>query len=141
MTITSAVMALAGGALIGAAAVLMMAANGRIMGVAGILGGLMAEPMGKKTAWRLAFVAGTIAPAMVLGLLGDLQVRGSDVSSAMLVVAGLLVGFGSRMGNGCTSGHGICGLARLSMRSLVAVLTFMAVAGATVYIRRHVAGG
>ncbi len=122
--------ALAGGALIGAAAVLLMAANGRIMGIAGILGGLA----GKDRGWRLAFLAGMLLPAAIMGAPG----QGGGLGLGMLAASGFLVGFGTRMGNGCTSGHGICGLARLSPRSLAAVGTFMAVAGAVVYVVRHV---
>ena len=131
--------ALAGGALIGAGAVLLMLANGRIMGVSGIVGGLLGEG-GGQGAWRLAFIAGMLAPAIVLGLAGGLHPQGSGLGLGLLVVAGFLVGFGTRMGNGCTSGHGICGLARFSPRSLAAVVTFMAVAGVVVYVRRHVMG-
>lgn len=131
--------ALAGGALIGAGAVLLMLANGRIMGVAGIAGGLLGGD-GKETPWRLAFVAGMVAPAILLGLTGGLSLQGNGLSLGLLLLSGFLVGFGTRMGNGYTSGHGICGLARLSPRSLVSVVTFMAVAGIVVYVRRHLMG-
>lgn len=131
--------ALAGGALIGAGAVLLMLANGRVMGVAGIVGGLMGES-GKDWPWRLAFVAGMVAPGVVLGLGGELHLQGNGLGAGLLVLAGLLVGFGTRVGNGCTSGHGICGLARLSPRSLVAVATFMAVTALVVFVRRHLLG-
>lgn len=131
--------ALAGGALIGAGAVLLMLTNGRIMGVAGIVGGLLGEGR-RELPWRLAFVVGMVAPGIVLGLTGNLNLQGNGLGTGLLVLAGLLVGFGTRMGNGCTSGHGICGLARLSPRSLAAVCTFMAVTAIVVFVRRHLIG-
>ncbi|MGE5516626.1 MAG: YeeE/YedE family protein [Bacteroidota bacterium] len=131
--------ALAGGALIGAGAVLLMLANGRILGIAGIVGGLIGEG-GRDLAWRLAFVAGMVTPGIALGLSGNLHLQGNGLGAGLLVLSGLLVGFGTRMGNGCTSGHGICGLARLSPRSLASVVTFMAVAGIVVFVRRHLMG-
>lgn len=131
--------ALAGGALIGAAAVLLMLANGRVMGIAGIVGGLMGEGR-RELPWRLAFIAGMVAPGAALGLAGGLDLQGNGLGAGLLVASGLLVGFGTRMGNGCTSGHGICGLARLSPRSLAAVATFMAVAVVVVSVRRHLMG-
>lgn len=139
MTDFSPFSALAGGALIGAAAAVLMLANGRVMGVAGIVGGLLGEA-GREVPWRLAFLAGMVAPAALLGVTGKLNLQGNGLGVGMLALSGFLVGFGTRMGNGCTSGHGICGLARLSRRSLVAVLTFMAVAGAVVFVRRHLMG-
>ena len=114
-----------------------MAANGRIMGVAGILGGAL----GEGARWRLAFLAGMAAAGIAVALTGGLHLQGSGLTLVPLLLAGFLVGFGTRMGNGCTSGHGICGLARLSPRSLAAVLTFMAVAGVVVYVRRLLLGG
>ena len=131
--------ALAGGALIGAGAVLLMLTNGRIMGVAGIVGGLLGEGR-RELPWRLAFVVGMVMPGVVLGLTGNLNLQGNGLGTGLLVLAGLLVGFGTRMGNGCTSGHGICGLARLSPRSLAAVCTFMAVTAIVVFVRRHLIG-
>lgn len=132
--------ALAGGALIGAGAVVLMAANGRVMGISGILGGVVGEPRSKDTKWRLAFLAGLVLPALALALTGNFHIQGNGLGLGALLASGFLVGFGTRMGNGCTSGHGICGLARFSRRSLVAVLTFMAVAALTVFVRRHVMG-
>jgi len=132
--------ALAGGMLIGVAAVLLMLANGRIMGIAGILGGLLNGARDPDSSWRLAFVAGLLVPAVVAGLAGGLTGPAVDLGLPVLLVAGFLVGFGSRMGNGCTSGHGICGLSRLSKRSLAAVATFMLVCGITVYASRHLWG-
>jgi uncharacterized membrane protein YedE/YeeE len=126
-----------GGALIGIASLLLLALNGRIAGVSGILAGITSGGAGDRS-WRAAFVAGLIVGAGIYALAGGglplhLQARGS-----LLIVAGLLVGVGTRVGSGCTSGHGICGLARLSPRSLVATLTFMIVAIATVYLSRYV---
>ncbi|MCR6631981.1 MAG: YeeE/YedE family protein [Magnetospirillum sp.] len=131
--------ALAGGGLIGAGAVLLMLANGRVMGISGIVGGLLGTE-GKEVPWRLAFIAGMLASGAVAGLAGGLHLKGSGLGLGVLAAAGVLVGFGTRMGNGCTSGHGICGLARLSPRSLAAVITFMAVAGLVVFVRRHLIG-
>ncbi len=133
--------ALVGGVLIGAAAVFLMVTNGRVLGVAGILGSLIGKPGSKDSRWRLAFVAGMVTPAAVLGLMGKLPMVGNSLALPVLLAAGFLVGFGTRLGNGCTSGHGICGLARLSKRSLAAVATFMAVCGVTVYVMRHGLGG
>jgi len=131
--------ALAGGALIGAAAALFAVLNGRIAGISGILGGLL-RPQGGDIAWRVAFVAGLVAaPAGYMLLSGLPEIR-IDAAYPALVAAGLLVGAGTRFGAGCTSGHGVCGISRLSPRSLVATLAFMAAGFATVYLLRHVAG-
>ena len=132
--------ALAGGALIGLAAALFLLLNGRIAGISGILGGLVAPRPGD-IAWRVAFVGGLVAAPTVWALFHALPDTTIDASYPMLVVAGLLVGVGTRYGSGCTSGHGVCGLSRLSPRSLVATLAFMAAGFATVYIIRHVSGG
>lgn len=132
--------ALAGGMLIGAAAVLLMLVNGRIMGIAGIVGGLLSGLRAPDTSWRLAFVAGLLVPAVVAGLSGGLNAPAADLGLPVLLGAGFLVGLGTRMANGCTSGHGICGLSRLSKRSLAAVATFMAACGVTVYVSRHLWG-
>lgn len=128
---------LAGGALIGASAALLLLANGRIAGISGILGGLLG-PSVRDGAWRAAFVIGLLAgPALFrLGAGHWPEVR-IGASWPMLVIAGLLVGFGTRLGSGCTSGHGVCGLARLSPRSFAAVATFMAAAIVTVFLVRH----
>lgn len=131
---------LAGGLLIGLAAALMWATQGRVAGVSGALGGLLTPTPGE-LGWRAAFVAGLVAGGLVGGLLMPGQFTAAATSPAMLVAAGLVVGVGTRMGNGCTSGHGVCGLARLSTRSLAAVLTFMATGAATVFVVRHVVGG
>jgi uncharacterized membrane protein YedE/YeeE len=129
---------LAGGALIGLAAVMLMALTGRIAGVSGIAARLLPPYADHEFAGRLAFVAGLIAaPVVVLAASGGLPAQAIEASAGILVLGGLLVGFGSVWGNGCTSGHGVCGLSRLSTRSLVATVTFMATGAATVFIARH----
>jgi len=128
--------ALAGGVLIGAAAAGLLLINGRIAGISGILSG-GTRPGG--AGWQWAFLAGLLVAGAGAALAGlPVPHALSGQSLPLLAVAGGLVGFGTKLGNGCTSGHGVCGLARLSPRSLVAVLVFMAVAGVTVFIRRHV---
>ncbi|HZF84513.1 MAG TPA: YeeE/YedE family protein [Burkholderiaceae bacterium] len=128
---------LAGGALIGLAAAILVVANGRIAGISGILGGLL-RPARNDWGWRLAFVAGLLAAPTVYALVAPLPVPRIEAGTAVLVIAGLLVGFGTRLGSGCTSGHGVCGLARMSPRSLAATLCFMAAGFATVFLVRHV---
>lgn len=128
--------ALAGGLLIGAATAMFVLLNGRIAGISGIVAGLLVPARGD-IAWRVAFVAGMVlAPAAVV-LFGALPRLRIDASWTTLVVAGLLVGIGTRYGSGCTSGHGVCGLSRLSPRSLVATATFMGAGFATVFAARH----
>lgn len=131
--------ALIGGGLIGLSAVLFMLLNGRIAGISGIAGGLIA-PVAGDWPWRLAFVLGLVAgPLIYMALGGPLPgIRFPMASKAGLIVAGLLVGFGTRLGGGCTSGHGVCGVSRLSRRSLAATATFMFWGFATVYFLRHV---
>jgi uncharacterized membrane protein YedE/YeeE len=135
------VLALSGGALIGVASVLLMMLNGRIAGISGILGGLLA-PGTADRAWRIAFVVGLIAAPLAFAATGHPSVI-PDMPASWLVIAaaGLLVGFGTRLASGCTSGHGVCGIARLSPRSIVATVIFMVVAVATVAIVRHGLGG
>jgi len=129
---------LAGGVLIGLAAAWLMGSIGRIAGISGILGGLLRATPDR--AWRVAFLAGMMgAGALTVHALG--QVVPSPASTPVLVLAGLLVGYGTSLGSGCTSGHGVCGLGRMSTRSLSAVLVFMATAFVTVYVTRHVLGG
>jgi len=131
--------ALAGGALIGAASALFILFNGRIAGITGILGGLL-RPKLRDIGWRLAFILGlAAAPALWLSFapLPDIQVESSN---ALLAVAGLIVGIGTRYGSGCTSGHGVCGISRLSRRSIIATLAFMATGVLTVYVVRHLLG-
>ena len=130
--------ALAGGVVIGLAATLLLWLNGRIAGVSGIFGGVLLPKSGD-TAWRVAFVIGLIVAAgLYMALVPAAPLPRTDFPRAGLVLAGVLVGFGTRMGSGCTSGHGVCGLGRLSLRSLVAVVTFMATAIATTFLVRHV---
>jgi uncharacterized membrane protein YedE/YeeE len=130
---------LAGGALIGLAAVLLMAFLGRIAGMTGILSGVV-PPGASDWPWRAAFLAGAItAPALIVALGGQVEFD-VPVSTAALVAGGLIVGIGVTYGSGCTSGHGVCGIARLSPRSIVATLVFMAAAFATVFVVRHVIG-
>jgi uncharacterized membrane protein YedE/YeeE len=129
-----------GGALIGLAAVLLMLFNGRIAGVSGITDGLI-NPRTDDRLWRVAFVAGLIAAPLAAAVLGyAVPMPQMPANYAVIIVAGLLVGFGTRLGNGCTSGHGICGIARLSPRSIVATLVFMAAAIVVVALMRHVIG-
>jgi uncharacterized membrane protein YedE/YeeE len=131
---------LAGGALIGLAATLLMLLTGRLAGVSGIAGGLLSS--GSDKAWRIAFIAGLIAAPLIVPLFGGPSAaRPAATSLVLFAVAGLFVGFGTRMGNGCTSGHGVCGFARLSPRSIVATVVFLVVAAATVAIVRHGFGG
>ena len=127
---------LAGGVLIGVAAAMLVLLNGRIAGISGILGGLIAMRRGD-IAWRLAFVAGLLAAPTAMVLIGRELAPRIDAGLGMLLVAGLLVGLGTRYGAGCTSGHGVCGLSRLSPRSLVATGAFMAAGIATVFVTRH----
>jgi hypothetical protein len=133
--------ALLGGLLIGAASLLLLVAAGRIAGVSGIVGGALRLRAGD-LAWRLAFVLGLVAGGAVLRVLSpETLPRSLPHSWPVIVLAGLLVGFGARLGGGCTSGHGVCGLGRRSPRSLAAVLTFMTTAFVTVWLARHVLGG
>jgi uncharacterized membrane protein YedE/YeeE len=141
MTNFTPVSALVGGALIGGAALLLWLANGRIAGVSGIVGALL-QPRAGDIAWRLAFLVGMLsAPLVYAAVAGGLPQVTIAASPLLLAFAGFLVGFGTRLGGGCTSGHGVCGTARLSPRSLTATATFMGVAIVTVFIARHVIGG
>jgi uncharacterized protein len=128
--------AAAGGILIGLSAFLMMWLIGRIAGVSGIAAGLMSSAGKDNRGWRIAFVAGLILAGLVFRPFASTTVMPA-ISPIMLLAAGLLVGFGSVLGSGCTSGHGVCGLGRRSIRSLVATLTFMGAAFATVFLLRH----
>ncbi|USD20118.1 YeeE/YedE family protein [Microbulbifer variabilis] len=127
--------ALAGGALIGLASILLLMFNGRIAGISGVLGGLLEGNPG--IGWRLAFVIGLLAAPLAWQLFFVLPPIEIEAGYPTLIAAGLLVGFGTRLGSGCTSGHGVCGLSRLSQRSLVATLVFMAAGFVTVYVVRH----
>ena len=128
---------LAGGVLIGVAAAMLVLLNGRVAGISGIVGGLFAPRPGEN-AWRAAFVVGLLAAPALWRLFGASPLPRIDAGIGTLVVAGLLVGAGTQYGSGCTSGHGVCGLSRLSPRSVVATLAFMAAGMATVFVGRHV---
>jgi uncharacterized membrane protein YedE/YeeE len=130
---------LAGGVLIGLAAALLVLFNGRIAGISGIVGGLLRPVRGDVT-WRAAFVAGLVLAPLGWLLFGALPKLHVDAGLPVLVVAGLLVGIGTRVGSGCTSGHGVCGLSRGSVRSLAATATFMAAGFAVVFVARHLLG-
>ena len=132
--------ALLGGSLLGLAACLLLAAVGRIAGISGIVAGLFAPAQADRS-WRTAFVLGLVAGCLLVRITGADPLPTVPESIPQLVLAGLLVGFGTRLGNGCTSGHGVCGLARLSPRSLAATATFMAAGALTVFVMRHGIGG
>lgn len=150
MDIGASLSGLVGGILIGLSAIWLMGSLGRIAGISGILSGLLLERPRGDSAWRLAFLLGLVSgPAVLMLLGGELgnvagapdEVIGAPAGGVgLMVTAGLLVGVGTGIGSGCTSGHGVCGLARLSPRSLVATLTFLGVAMVTVFIMRHVLG-
>lgn len=124
---------LAGGLLIGLAAALFVIFNGRVAGISGILGGLL-KPQRSDLAWRVAFIAGLISAPIIYALFSTVPQIQIEANSLTIIIAGLLVGFGTRYGSGCTSGHGVCGISRLSPRSIIATLIFMLAAIATAYI-------
>ncbi len=128
---------LAGGALLGIAAAMLMFFNGRIAGISGIVGGLV-KPRLHDVSWRIAFITGLIIAPLLWQIFSALPPILINTSNTLLVVSGLLVGIGTRFGAGCTSGHGVCGISRLSLRSLIATLSFMFAGFVTVYIVRHV---
>ena len=129
-------MSLLGGVLIGISSALFILANGRVAGISGILGGLLSRKPGDMV-WRIAFLLGLVAaPAAIFALTGPITAT-IEANTEVLVIAGLLVGIGTRYGAGCTSGHGVCGLSRLSPRSLVATLAFMGAGMAIVFVMRH----
>ncbi|HEV3476153.1 MAG TPA: YeeE/YedE family protein [Rubrobacteraceae bacterium] len=129
---------LVGGVLIGLAAAMLLLLNGRLSGISGIVGGMMA-PKTSDVGWRAAFIVGLLlGPFIYILVTGGALLLEMQASVPVLVVAGLLVGFGTRLGSGCTSGHGVCGIARLSKRSIVATAVFFVVAMLTVFITRHV---
>ncbi|MEO1107926.1 MAG: YeeE/YedE thiosulfate transporter family protein [Pseudomonadota bacterium] len=131
-----------GGLLIGLSAVLLMLGLGRVLGATGVLSGIVFVQNREELMWRLALIAGMIlAPGFIYVVTGSMPVLTVPVSPAMIVIGGVIVGLGVSLGSGCTSGHGICGLSRLSIRSFVAVPVFMATAALTVFLIRHVAGG
>lgn len=128
--------ALAGGLLIGLAAAVFVLFNGRIAGISGILGGLL-KPRRGDIGWRLAFIGGLVGAPVIYSLFWRLPDIHIEANPATLIIAGLIVGFGTRIGSGCTSGHGVCGISRLSLRSIAATLTFMAMGFITVFLVRH----
>jgi uncharacterized membrane protein YedE/YeeE len=142
MTEFTPLSSLAGGVLIGLSAVLLMASVGRIAGISGIVSRLLPPHAAGDLSGGLAFVAGLVAaPLLAFAVTGRPVAQAVSGDLGLMAAAGLLVGFGTVWGNGCTSGHGVCGIARLSPRSLVATLVFMAAAMATVLVTRHVLGG
>ena len=142
-TLSAAIAALIGGGMIGLAAVWLAWTNGRIAGISGILGHLIELLVQQKRehfGWRVAFLGGLMSAPMIWLLLGALPPSVQQTGSVGLIIGGLLVGLGTRYANGCTSGHGICGLSRFSLRSLTAVCSFMGAAMVTVFVMRHVVG-
>lgn len=136
------VASLIGGMLIGLSAAMLLLFTGRIAGISGIAGGLLTRPPRSEVVWRLLFVAGLLVGGVAMQLLSPAMFDFAlDRSALALVAAGLLVGFGTRLGNGCTSGHGVCGISRMSPRSIAATMTFMATGAASVYVINHVLGG
>lgn len=133
-------LSLVGGLIIGVAAAVLVLFNGRIAGISGIFGGLLSLPR-TDTAWRLAFVAGLVGAPVIASLLGKPALADIEASWGEILVAGFLVGVGTRYASGCTSGHGVCGISRGSLRSLVATLTFMVAGFLTVFVQRHLIGG
>lgn len=131
--------ALAGGVIIGMAAAMFILLNGRIAGISGVLGGLL-RPARGDISWRVAFIAGLVGAPVLYAFFAELPRPQIDAGYAGLVVAGLLVGIGTRYGAGCTSGHGVCGLSRLSLRSLAATAAFMLGGFVTVFVVRHLIG-
>jgi len=131
------IMGLSGGALIGLSSVILLASSGRIAGISGILGGLYGKWNDVERYWRIIFMLGLIAGSGIVAVINNGLVITQQTSGIYLVIAGLLVGFGTRLGSGCTSGHGVCGLGRRSKRSFVATLIFMAIAIIVVYVIRH----
>ncbi|WP_415714508.1 YeeE/YedE family protein [Roseibium sp.] len=142
MTEFTPLLSFGGGLLIGLAAVALMAVHGRIAGISGILAGVLTSRFDQEWAWRAAFLAGMVAcPLVLLGVTGQLPEITVPSSPLLLVIGGFLTGVGVTFGSGCTSGHGVCGMSRLSVRSIMATMTFMATAVLTVFLVRHVFGG
>ena len=132
--------ALGGGALIGISASMLLLLNGRVAGISGILGGLV-RLRTEETSWRALFIVGLLVGGVVLSLLRPASFGAAPVSLPLAIVAGLFVGFGTRLGSGCTSGHGVCGLSRFSGRSLAATMTFMATGAMAAFVVQHLVGG
>jgi uncharacterized protein len=134
-------LALVGGAMIGLAVSLLLWANGRVAGISGIVGGLFGTTA-RDAGWRIAFIAGLLLTGAIGGALAPSAFAVAiDRPMVLVIAAGLIVGFGTRLANGCTSGHGVCGLSRLSIRSLIATVTFIGTGAATVFVLDHVLGG
>ncbi|WP_296225821.1 YeeE/YedE family protein [Ralstonia sp. UBA689] len=133
-------LSLVGGLIIGAAAAVLVLFNGRIAGISGILGGLLSLPR-NDMAWRVTFLIGLVGAPVIASLLGRPAIADIQAGWGEILVAGFLVGLGTRYASGCTSGHGVCGISRGSIRSLVATLTFMAAGFLTVFVQRHLIGG
>ncbi|MGI9483773.1 MAG: YeeE/YedE family protein [Hyphomicrobiales bacterium] len=134
--------ATAGGILIGIAVLVLMGLNGRLAGVSGIVGGLLPPGSAEDKGWRVAFIAGLAgAPFLYIAFTSGEIVQSVSENLPLMMAAGLLVGFGSALGTGCTSGHGVCGMARISKRGIIATCTFMATAAITVFVIRHMIGG
>ncbi|MDP2097179.1 MAG: YeeE/YedE family protein [Methylobacter sp.] len=140
MPISDYLSGLAGGLLIGSAAALLVLLNGRVAGISGIIGGLLQTGNKGDKIWRLMFVLGLLAAPFIYRFVFGLPTVTIDAGTIELIIAGLLVGIGTRYASGCTSGHGVCGISRGSMRSLAATLTFMTAGFVTVYLTRHVLG-
>jgi uncharacterized membrane protein YedE/YeeE len=131
--------ALVGGLLLGLAAAMFVLLNGRVLGVSGILGGLLRPASGDRL-WRVVFLAGLLLAPLVMAWVRPMEAPRIEAGWALLIGAGLLVGWGTGLGSGCTSGHGVCGISRLSPRSMVATLVFMGAGMATVFVARHLVG-
>jgi len=141
MTLTSAISAAAGGAIIGLAATMFLVLHGRTAGISGILTGALTPARGPSRAVDVGFLLGLTLVGLVARVAVPAALGDAAPSAMIAIVAGLLVGFGTRLGSGCTSGHGVCGISRFSIRSVAATVTFMATGGATVYLVRHMLGG
>lgn len=142
MTEFTPLLSFAGGLLIGLAAVALMAVHGKIAGISGIVSGALTTRFDQEWTWRIAFLAGMIvSPLVLLGITGQLPDISIPSSPALLIAGGFLTGVGVTFGSGCTSGHGVCGMSRLSVRSIMATITFMTTAVLTVFVVRHVIGG
>lgn len=140
MTDFTPISALLGGVMIGLSAVVLMLGQGRIAGMTGIVAGIL-PPVASDWLWRCLFLAAAVVAPIVMGAFGFVPGFSAPVSDVALIIGGLLVGVGVHFGGGCPSGHGVCGLSRFSVRSLVAVLVFMLLAAITVFVTRHVTGG
>lgn len=141
MTLTGAITTAVGGAIIGLSATMFLAIHGRTAGISGILTGALTPARGPSRAVDVAFVLGLTLVGLVARFAAPQALGDASPSALVAIAAGLLVGFGTRLGSGCTSGHGVCGISRFSLRSVAATVTFMATGGVTVYLVRHMLGG